>query len=200
MQKSGCMIIQMSTQHQPSTGTRAIFVVIQIMPKWACLCASDAILVEGMLRLMIVSVTSVVVIKETTKKYDMKYCTWLSASDCDPPHGLDLSHGSRDSKKVEGLVKDFLNAAHFDVNYPALVGYPLDGRIQLLSGTHRHEAARRTGYKLPVSIFLRSYVEGYWGTGTWADLIADIPVKDLDKLFEGFSDVPPGLDERYQPK
>jgi hypothetical protein len=105
--------------------------------------------------------------------------TWADPSDCDPPHGLDLTDGSRDSLKVEALEAEF-RAAGFGEDFPALVGYVLDGRVQLLSGTHRHEAARRAGVRLPVTLWLRSDVEGAWGREEeWAKLIADVPLKEL---------------------
>jgi len=118
----------------------------------------------------------------------------LDPSDCDPPHSLDLSLGSRDSQKVELLAEAF--AAHgFDPSMPALVGYPKDGRVQLLSGTHRHEAARRAEIPLPVTLYLRSYVEAAWGTPGWERLIADIPVKELTRIGV-VDDVAPALAER----
>ncbi len=116
-------------------------------------------------------------------------------SDCDPPHGLDMSPGSRDSLKVE-MLEDAFRTKGFDPNEPALVGYPINGRIQLLSGTHRHEAAKRADIFLPVTLKLRSVVEGSWGTERWEDLIEDVPVKDLEWAPVRESDWIPGLDER----
>lgn len=119
----------------------------------------------------------------------------VDPSDCEPPHGLDLEPGSRDSIKVEYLTSCFIKYG-FDYNEPALVGYPCNGRIQLLSGTHRHEAAKRAGILLPVTLKLRSVVEAAWGTEKWNELIEDIPVKDLEH-FPINENVPaPGLDER----
>ena len=120
---------------------------------------------------------------------------WVDPSDCDPPHGLDLTPGSRDSLKVEMLVEEFSRNG-FDVNQPALVGYPLDGRIQLLSGTHRHTAALRAGIRLPVTMKLRSVVMAAWGTSAWDQLIEDIPVKDLENATVQDPVPPPGLDEQ----
>lgn len=90
----------------------------------------------------------------------------LHPDDCEPPHGLDLEPGSRDSIKVERLTEAFARDG-FDKTMPALVGYPLDGRVQLASGTHRHEAAKRAGIRLPVKLTLRSHVEAMWGTPAW---------------------------------
>lgn len=48
---------------------------------------------------------------------------WLHPDDCIPPHGLDLTDGSRDSIKVERLFWAFISEG-FDPKEPALVGYP----------------------------------------------------------------------------
>lgn len=121
---------------------------------------------------------------------------FLHPSDCLPPHGLDLTVGSRDSLKVEMLAEAFANEG-FDPNMPALVGYPTAEKvIQLLSGTHRHEAARRVNILLPVKIILRSIVEASWGLDDWRKVIADIPVEQLMWAQVGDPVPPPGIDER----
>lgn len=102
---------------------------------------------------------------------------WVSPEDCLPPHGLDMS-AKRDYEKVEKLIKAFKENG-FDLNMPCLVGYPLDGKVQLLSGTHRHLAAKEANIKLPVSLWLYSDIECTWGTPEWLNIIADIPVKEL---------------------
>lgn len=100
--------------------------------------------------------------------------------DCVPPHGLDLTPGSRDSLKVEFLEAAFREHG-FDPNEPALVGYAnADKKIQLLTGTHRHEAARRCDMFLPIRMIMRSTVERTWGTECWSYVIEDRPVKDLE--------------------
>ena len=121
---------------------------------------------------------------------------WLHPDDCVPPHGLDLTAGSRDSIKVERLTLAFFGAG-FDPREPALVGYPDgSGKVQLLSGTHRHEAARRANIMLPVKIVLRSEVEAAWGLDEWRKVIADIPVKQLLWAPVGEPTPAPGIDER----
>ncbi len=105
---------------------------------------------------------------------------WIDASDCDPPHGLDLS-SSHDAEKVDLLEKEFRKNG-FNVEMPALVGYPLNDRIQLLSGTHRHLAAQRAGIKLPVTLWLRSDIEETWGTELWDKTLEDIPVRTLQSM------------------
>jgi ParB-like chromosome segregation protein Spo0J len=96
-----------------------------------------------------------------------------------------------DFNKVAMLAEMFLKEG-FDVTKPALVGYPIDGKIQLLSGTHRHRAALKIGMKLPVTLFIRSDVERVWGTELWESLIEDIAVQDLMEVevTEGFK-IPP---------
>ncbi len=113
---------------------------------------------------------------ESTRK--VCQLVWLDASDCEPPHSLDML-SEHDSSKVAMLVETFSKNG-FDKNYPALVGYPLNGKIQLLSGTHRHMAASIAGIKLPVTIWLRSDIESRWGTDLWDETIMDIPVKELE--------------------
>ncbi len=119
----------------------------------------------------------------------------LHPDDCDAPHGLDLEPGSRDSMKVEGLTEAFARDG-FDRTMPALVGYPLNGRVQLASGTHRHEAAKRAGIRLPVKLTLRSQVEAMWGTPAWEAFIEDLSVESLELAPLEASSAPPGLDER----
>jgi len=86
---------------------------------------------------------------------------WVSSNDCDPPHGLDMS-SKHDFDKVAELTTAFLSNG-FDKSKSVLIGYPREGRIQLLSGTHRHEAAKRSGVLLPVALWLRSDIENAWG-------------------------------------
>lgn len=105
---------------------------------------------------------------------------WVDASDCDPPHGLDLE-SEHDAIKVKHLEDAFASNG-FSLDAPALVGYVLEGRIQLLSGTHRHLAAQRTNTRLPVTLWLRSDVEEMWGTELWANVIKDISVHELEAL------------------
>lgn len=110
----------------------------------------------------------------------VKSVIWVSPNDCIPPHGLDMQ-SSRDYNKVDMLTEEFKKNG-FDLNMPALVGYPLNGKIQLLSGTHRLLAAANAGIKIPVAMWLRSYVERLWGTESWVTLIEDMPVTKLLEL------------------
>jgi hypothetical protein len=125
---------------------------------------------------------------------------WVDPDDCDPPHTLDLTPGSRDLLKVDMLTEAFIQHG-FNINEPCLVGYPLDGRIQLLSGTHRHEAAKRAEIKLPVHLVLRSIVEACWGNeDAWTKLIRDIPVRELECAIVPDNTWVPGIDERIDVK
>ena len=109
----------------------------------------------------------------------MSVITWVDPADCDPPHGLDLTM-PRHFNKVNMLVAAFLDRG-FDKAHSALVAYPLNGRLQLLSGTHRHEAAKRAGIKLPLTIWLRTDIETTWGhLDEWRRVMRDIPVAILE--------------------
>lgn len=99
---------------------------------------------------------------------------WLSPQDCVAPHSL--NHG--DFNKVKWLYDLFVEDG-FDTSKSALIGYPLEGKIQLLSGTHRHKAAELVGIKLPVSLWLRSDIEACWGRPQWSEIMQDIPVKNF---------------------
>ena len=120
----------------------------------------------------------------------------LHPDDCDPPHALDLTaEHTRDAVKVAWLEEQFARDG-FDPKMPALVGYPLNGRVQLLSGTHRHEAARRASIRLPVRMVLRSDVEATWGTARWTETIRDVPVIELEDAEVHQGARPPDPDER----
>jgi hypothetical protein len=111
---------------------------------------------------------------------------WVDPSDCDPPHGLDME-GERDANKVALLAAAF-EANGFDLDMPALVGYPNEGRIQLLSGTYRHLAASQAGIQLPITLWLFSDIQEMWATELWEEVMRDIPVCLLEEYVvkEGF--------------
>lgn len=125
---------------------------------------------------------------------------WIPADDLDPPHGLDLSPNSRDYNKVVNLLEAFQKEG-FDPAQPVLVGYPLNGRVQLLTGTHRRMAAFfHNNMLLPVRIILRSDVEAAWGTDEFWKLIRDIPLVELiDALIDDIIAAPPSLEIRVNP-
>jgi hypothetical protein len=112
---------------------------------------------------------------------DTNYIVLIPAVDLDPPHGLD-PHSERDQKKVGMLLRAFALKG-FNPAMPALVGYPNGkGRVQLLSGTHRHMAAMMLNMSLPVTIWPRAYVECAWGTEYWQTIIRDIAVAELKNV------------------
>lgn len=86
---------------------------------------------------------------------------WLSPSACAPPHRVARP------EQVEGLAREF-RARGWDPGAPTLVGYELDGAVQLLSGSHRWAAAELAGLALiPVVVRGLRRVQVSWG-----DLIA----------------------------
>jgi len=109
----------------------------------------------------------------------MSIVQWIHPSDLDPPHGLDLVHGS-DLHRCLSLFEAFQTAG-FDRTRPALVAYPLHGRIQLLSGTHRLQAAVWADMALPVVFWLRSSIEAAFGNlDQWFTVMKEIPVVELE--------------------
>ena len=116
----------------------------------------------------------------TTTGDVMPCVVWVHHSDCDPPHGLDME-SEHDRVKVAGLLAQFVQSG-FDKRFPALIGYPDgNGRIQLLSGTHRHKAAEVLDtMMLPVTLWLRSDVESSWGLEDWLKVMKDVPVQELE--------------------
>lgn len=109
----------------------------------------------------------------------MSVITWLEPHDCDPPHGLDMQC-EHDAAKVAMLADAFYKSG-FDDTKSALVGYVKNGRVQLLSGTHRHRAALYTQTPLPVVLWLGSDIDKAWGqTEQWMRIIQDIPVRELE--------------------
>jgi hypothetical protein len=129
----------------------------------------------------------------------MSVIVWVAPEDCDPPHGLDMA-SNHDADKVAGLAAGFAKVG-FDRKAPALVGYPLAGRIQLLSGTHRHLAALLTGVRLPVVLWLSSDIKRAWGhLEQWLRVMEDIPVEILeswtrDELLVGSTNWPDPREE-----
>jgi hypothetical protein len=65
-------------------------------------------------------------------------------------------------EQVDILAQQFTEAG-WSRSCPALVGYRWDGSIQLLSGSHRWEAAKRAGIKVPVVLVPFERIERAWG-------------------------------------
>lgn len=91
---------------------------------------------------------------------------WLDPSRCDPPH-----RPVREEQVVD-LANAFLSG--WGANKPALVGYEMNGRIQLLSGSHRHAASLLAGIRIPVVLKPLAVVESAWGDlDAWAEVMRD---------------------------
>lgn len=83
---------------------------------------------------------------------------------CDPPHRI--SH----EEKLADLADEFVTNG-WSPEHPVLIGYVLDGRVQLLSGTHRHAAANYACIALPVLLRPYAEIEQAWGTEHWAEIM-----------------------------
>lgn len=81
-----------------------------------------------------------------------------------PPHGL--THPD----KLEELIAAFEKNG-WDESKPNLLGYPWQGKIQLISGSHRWLAADYTIGKIPVEEYSYEYIASIWGTDEWVKLI-----------------------------
>ena len=81
---------------------------------------------------------------------------WLSPSACVPPHRV--TH----PEKVQQLAAAFRDGG-WDVERPALVGYPHGKGVQLLSGSHRWAAAISAGIRIPVRVVPYARVVWAWG-------------------------------------
>lgn len=80
----------------------------------------------------------------------------LAPAECRPPHRV--TH----PEKRDDLVISFLEFG-WDLSHPDLVGYQEDGYVQLLSGSHRFDAARIADINLPVRVYRRAEIEEIWG-------------------------------------
>lgn len=92
--------------------------------------------------------------------------TWLDPAACDPPHAV--TH----EDKLELLIDSLRNGW----NGPALLGYRLRRRIQLISGSHRWAASAFLERTLPVEVMSYSYVRGIYGTPKWLELMVSAPM------------------------
>ena len=99
---------------------------------------------------------------------------WLDISECTPPHRI--THESH----LEILINSLKNG--WDLNCPVLIGYELDGLVQLISGSHRYEACRYNKLKLPVIIYEYNYIESIFGSNLWIDLVSNPPL--LKEFYE----------------
>jgi hypothetical protein len=94
--------------------------------------------------------------------------TWVDPKACLPPHRL--TH----PEKFQDLVEEFKNN-NWGRGFPALIGYwdinDDDKKIQLISGTHRWNAAIKADILIPVEIHSREFLEEIWGTDEWLEMM-----------------------------
>jgi ParB-like chromosome segregation protein Spo0J len=97
--------------------------------------------------------------------------TWVDPYQCRPPHRV--SHPEKVAKLAAAFYTDGWGAG-----FPALVGYPHYGKIQLLSGSHRWVAAQRAQLRrIPVVIYPLELVSDSWGDlPLWAELMRPVLV------------------------
>jgi hypothetical protein len=86
----------------------------------------------------------------------MEQVSWLPTSALCPPHGV--SHPDH----VIELANHFVERG-WDPSCPALIGYPWEQGVQLLSGSHRWIAAGMAEILVPVVVVPFSEVEDSWG-------------------------------------
>jgi len=96
-------------------------------------------------------------------KLSVLYMT-ASPNDCDPPHKV-----ARPEQVID-LANSFVENG-WDTTKPRLVAYPLNGRIQLLSGSHRWAAAQLADIEIPLAIVSYEVVKDTWGTDEWFQLM-----------------------------
>lgn len=96
------------------------------------------------------------VVKHVLARYDCEFA-WVNPVICDAPHRV--SH----IEKMEQLLESLAQSG-WGINCPALIGYLLGKRVQLLSGSHRIEAARRARLLyVPVVVRTNEQVIEAWG-------------------------------------
>jgi ParB-like chromosome segregation protein Spo0J len=99
----------------------------------------------------------------------------LKPEDCYPPHKV-----SRPDQVID-LANSFLERGW---DGPKLVGYPLGDKIQLLSGSHRYEAAKLVGIDLPVVVVPYEVIGEIWGMDEWSKLMKLGEKEGIDNSLE----------------
>lgn len=91
---------------------------------------------------------------------------WIPPQLCTPPHKV-----ARPDQVVD-LANAFVREG-WNPNEPALIGYPFEGGVQLLSGSHRWAASMLAKLdKIPVEIKPLSEIEQSWGTDRWSEVMS----------------------------
>lgn len=90
--------------------------------------------------------------------------SWIEPSLCDPPHKV--TH----PEKFIDLCGAFCGEG-WDINEPPLLGYPIDNKIQLISGSHRWAAALEANIKIPIIVYSYDWIYEIWGSDTWLHIL-----------------------------
>jgi hypothetical protein len=102
---------------------------------------------------------------------------YVHPNQCIPPHKV--TH----EEKLEKLIHSIQNNGW---DGPSLLGYVLDDKIQLISGSHRWAAMDFLDFLIPVDLKDFSYVHCVYGTKEWEDLmISANPIKlSLQNMYD----------------
>lgn len=96
--------------------------------------------------------------------------SWLSPKACMPPHRV--THDD----KLEILYGEFVESG-WDASKPDLLGYPFNGKVQLISGSHRWAAADLAEIDIPVNLMTYEHVQSIWGTDAWVTMLQNPEAK-----------------------
>lgn len=97
-----------------------------------------------------------------------KNIVWIPPYQCAPPHKI-----THKDKFLE-LVEQF-KIIGWNLKEPALIGYPFNRGVQLISGSHRWAAAMIANILIPVKIHEYEYIYEIWGKDGWLELIKNPP-------------------------
>lgn len=93
-------------------------------------------------------------------------------SELDPPHAAD--------PYKTAVIASALQRFGWLPSEPCVLGYPLEGRTQLLSGSHRWDACRLLDRSMPVVLKSFSEVQEAWGDiDRWAQIMAPIKLCEV---------------------
>lgn len=104
-------------------------------------------------------------IKENGKH--MTNVQWTNTEFCDPPHRV--THPEKFFELLEMFKKN-----GWDTNHPPLLGYWLENKIQLISGSHRWAAAKEAEIKIPILLHTYEKIFNIWGTEEWLHLLQSV--------------------------
>ncbi len=82
---------------------------------------------------------------------------------CEPPHRV--THPD----KLMELTKEFSQSG-FSTSHQPLIGYYDENKIQLITGSHRWAACKKTKRYVPVLLQDKEYLNDIWGSELWVHL------------------------------